>query len=235
MPGSLSDLTPNDIESISVLKDASSAAIYGSRAANGVILVTTKRGKEGRAKVTYNGSVGFSKALELPEMARSYEYAEYYNKAMGTNTYTAEDIQKYKDGSDPDNYADESYLDDLFGGHAFLTKHMVNVNGGNDRVQYMASAGYLRQNGLLKNNYFNKYNARINLNAKLTKKLSMALQVSGMTSDRHEPSTPGQLDSGGYSGIMLASLRYPGLLPSYMQDTPRQWTQGQRHACGMGE
>ncbi len=227
MPGSLSDLTPTDIESISVLKDASSAAIYGSRAANGVILVTTKRGKEGRAKVTYNGSVGFSKALELPEMAHSYEYAEYYNKAMGTNTYTAEDIQKYRDGSDPDNYADENYLDALFGGHAFLTKHTLNVNGGTDRVQYMASAGYLRQNGLLKNNYFNKYNARINLNAKLTRKLSLGLQVSGMTSDRHEPSTPGQIDTGGYSGIMLAALRYPGLLPSYMQDgTPGNGLKG---------
>ena len=218
MPGSLSDLTPDEIDNISVLKDASSAAIYGSRAANGVILVTTKRGKEGRTKVSYNGSVGFSKALELPEMAHSYEYAEYYNMAIGTNTYTPEDIQKYRDGSDPDNYADEMYLDKLFGGKAFLTKHMLNVSGGNDRLQYMTTVGYLRQDGLLKNNYYNKYNARLNLNAKLTERLSLGINLSGMTSDRHEPSTPGSLDTGGYAGIMLASLRYPGLLPSYMQD-----------------
>ena len=218
MPGSLSDITPDEIENISVLKDASSAAIYGSRAANGVVLVTTKRGKEGRTKVSYNGSVGFSKAAELPEMAHSYEYAKFYNIAAGTETYKPEDIQKYKDGSDPDNYADENYLDKLFGGHSFLTKHTLNVNGGNDRVQYMATVGYLHHDGLLENNYYNKYNARLNLNAKLTKDLSMGIRLNGMASDRHEPSTPGSLDSGGYAGIMLAALRYPGLLPSYMSD-----------------
>lgn len=218
MPGSLSDITPDEIENISVLKDASSAAIYGSRAANGVVLVTTKRGKEGRTKVSYNGSIGFSKAAELPEMAHSYEYAKFYNIAAGTETYKPEDIQKYKDGSDPDNYADENYLDKLFGGHSFLTKHTLNVNGGNDRVQYMATVGYLRHDGLLENNYYNKYNARLNLNAKITKDLSMGIRLNGMASDRHEPSTPGSLDSGGYAGIMLAALRYPGLLPSYMSD-----------------
>ena len=218
MPGSLSDITPDEIENISVLKDASSAAIYGSRAANGVVLVTTKRGKEGRTKVSYNGSIGFSKAAELPEMAHSYEYAKFYNIAAGTETYKPEDIQKYKDGSDPDNYADENYLDKLFGGHSFLTKHTLNVNGGNDRVQYMATVGYLRHDGLLENNYYNKYNARLNLNAKLTKDLSMGIRLNGMASDRHEPSTPGSLDTGGYAGIMLAALRYPGLLPSYMSD-----------------
>lgn len=218
MPGSLSDITPDEIENISVLKDASSAAIYGSRAANGVVLVTTKRGKEGRTKVSYNGSIGFSKAAELPEMAHSYEYAKFYNIAAGTETYKPEDIQKYKDGSDPDNYADENYLDKLFGGHSFLTKHTLNVNGGNDRVQYMATVGYLHHDGLLENNYYNKYNARLNLNAKITKDLSMGIRLNGMASDRHEPSTPGSLDSGGYAGIMLAALRYPGLLPSYMSD-----------------
>ena len=218
MPGSLSDITPDEIENISVLKDASSAAIYGSRAANGVVLVTTKRGKEGRTKVSYNGSVGFSKAAELPEMAHSYDYAKFYNIAAGTETYKPEDIQKYKDGSDPDNYADENYLDKLFGGHSFLTKHTLNVNGGNDRVQYMATVGYLHHDGLLENNYYNKYNARLNLNAKITKDLSMGIRLNGMASDRHEPSTPGSLDSGGYAGIMLAALRYPGLLPSYMSD-----------------
>lgn len=218
MPGSLSDITPDEIENISVLKDASSAAIYGSRAANGVVLVTTKRGKEGRTKVSYNGSVGFSKAAELPEMAHSYDYAKFYNIAAGTETYKPEEIQKYKDGSDPDNYADESYLDKLFGGHSFLTKYTLNVNGGNDRIQYMATAGYLHHDGLLENNYYNKYNARLNLNAEITKDLSMGIRLNGMASDRHEPSTPGALDTGGYAGIMLAALRYPGLLPSYMSD-----------------
>lgn len=218
LPGSLSDLTPADIDNISVLKDASSAAIYGSRAANGVILVTTKKGKEGKARIIYNGSVGMSQATELPELAHSYEYAEFYNKAIGTETYTPEMIQKYRDGSDPDNYADEMYLDDLLGGHALQTKHELSVSGGTEKVQYMVSLGYLRQNGLLDNNYYNRYNARVNLGAELAKNLKLQVRLSGMTSDRHEPSTPGSLDIGGFKGIISNAVRFPGLTPTYLQN-----------------
>ena len=218
LPGSLSDLTPADIDNISVLKDASSAAIYGSRAANGVILVTTKKGKEGKARIIYNGSVGMSQATELPELAHSYEYAEFYNKAIGTETYTPEMIQKYRDGSDPDNYADEMYLDDLLGGHALQTKHELSVSGGTEKVQYMVSLGYLRQKGLLDNNYYNRYNARVNLGAELAKNLKLQVRLSGMTSDRHEPSTPGSLDIGGFKGIISNAVRFPGLTPTYLQN-----------------
>ena len=147
LPGSLSDLTPAEIENVSVLKDASSAAIYGSRAANGVILVTTKKGKAGKARITYNGSVGMSQATELPELASSAEYAKYYNMAIGKETYTPEMIQKYENGSDPDNYANESYLDELIGGHALQTKHELSVNGGSENAQYMVALGYLNQIG----------------------------------------------------------------------------------------
>lgn len=218
LPGSLSDLTPADIDNISVLKDASSAAIYGSRAANGVILVTTKKGKEGKARITYNGSVGMSQATELPELAHSYEYAEFYNMAIGTESYSPEMIRKYRDGSDPDNYADEMYLDDLLGGHALQTKHELSVNGGTEKVQYMASLGYLRQNGLLDNNFYNRYNARVNLSAELAKNLKMNIYLSGTISDRQEPSTPGALDNGGFKGIIANAVRYPGLTPSYLQN-----------------
>ena len=218
LPGSLSDLTPADIDNISVLKDASPAAIYGSRVANGVILVTTKKGKEGKARIIYNGSVGMSQATELPELAHSYEYAEFYNKAIGAETYTPEMIQKYRDGSDPDNYADEMYLDDLLGGHALQTKHELSVSGGTEKVQYMVSLGYLRQNGLLDNNYYNRYNARVNLGAELAKNLKLQVRLSGMTSDRHEPSTPGSLDIGGFKGIISNAVRFPGLTPTYLQN-----------------
>lgn len=234
LPGSLSDLTPADIDNISVLKDASSAAIYGSRAANGVILVTTKKGKEGKTRITYNGSVGMSQATALPELAHSYEYAEYYNMAVGTETYTPEMIQKYRDGSDPDNYADEMYLDDILGGHAFQTKHELSVSGGTGKLQYMASMGYLRQDGLLDNNYFNRYTARVNLGAELAKNLRLNIRLSGTISDRHEPSTPGILDGGGYKIIIANAVRFPGLTPTYLQNgevglgpklqgTPRAW------------
>lgn len=218
LPGSLNDLTPAEIDNISILKDASSAAIYGSRAANGVILVTTKQGKEGKTHVVYNGSVGMSQATELPEMAHSYEYAEFYNMAVGKETYTPEMIQKYRDGSDPDNYADEMYLDELLGGHALQTKHELSVSGGTNKLQYMASLGYLRQNGLLENNFFNRYNGRVNLNAELVKNLKLSVGISGTISDRHEPSTPGALDVAGFKGIISGAVRYPGLTPSYLQN-----------------
>ena len=218
LPGSLSDLTPAEIENVSVLKDASSAAIYGSRAANGVILVTTKKGKAGKARITYNGSVGMSQATELPELATSAEYAQYYNMAIGKETYTPEMIQKFKDGSDPDNYANESYLDELLGGHALQTKHEISVNGGSENVQYMASLGYLNQNGLLEKNYYNRYNARVNLGAKLGEKVNLNLHVAGVVADRHEPSTPGSMDIGGVKGIISNAVRFPGLTPTKMQN-----------------
>lgn len=218
LPGSLSDLTPSEIDNISVLKDASSSAIYGSRAANGVILVTTKKGERSQARITYNASFGMSQATELPDLAHSYEYAEYYNMAIGSESYTAEMIQKYRDGSDPDNYADEMYLDDLIGGHAFQTKHEIDVSGGTDKVQYMVSAGYLRQNGLLEHNYYNRYNARVNLNVELAKNLTMVVRANGMVSDRHEPSTPGGMDSSGATAIISNAVRFPGMTPSYLSN-----------------
>lgn len=234
MPGSLSDLASGEIESISVLKDAASAAIYGSRAANGVILVTTKRGKEGRAKVSYNGSIGMSQATELPEFAHSYDYAKYYNMAVGSETYTAEMIEKYRNGSDPDNYADEMYLEDLIGGHTFQTKHEIAVMGGTSNVRYSASFGYMHQDGLLPQNYFNRYNGRLNLSADITKKLKMNVNLSGRLGDRHEPSTPGVLDNTRYYGIIANALRFPGLtattlsngeygLGPKLQGTPTAW------------
>ena len=218
LPGSLSDLTPAEIENVSVLKDASSAAIYGSRAANGVILVTTKKGRAGKPRITYNGSVGMSQATELPELASSAEYAKYYNMAIGQETYTSEMIQKYENGSDPDNYANESYLDELLGGHALQTKHELSVNGGSDNMQYMVALGYLNQNGLLEKNYYNRYNARVNLSTKLADKIHMNVHIAGMIADRHEPSTPGSMDIGGVKGIISNAVRFPGLTPTKLQN-----------------
>ena len=218
LPGSLSDLASGDIESISVLKDASSAAIYGSRAANGVILVTTKSGKEGKTRITYSGSIGMSQATEIPDLAHSYEYAEYYNLAVGAETYTEEMIQKYRDGSDPDNYADEMYAEELLGGHAFQTKHELSISGGNQKLQYLASFNYLRQDGLMNNNYYNRYNARVNLKAEIVKGLSLNVRISGMTSDLHEPETPGGMDISRMSGIVNEAIRYPGLTATYLQN-----------------
>lgn len=218
MPGSLSDLTSGEVESISVLKDAASAAIYGSRAANGVVLVTTKRGKEGRTKVNYNGSVGMSQAVALPELAHSYEYAEYFNMAMGIKTFTDDQIAKMKNGTDRENYADEMYLEDLMGGHAVQTKHEVSVNGGAGRTRYNASFGYFHSDGLLPSNYFNRYNGRLNLSTDITSKLKLNVNLSGRLGDRHEPSSPGSMDNTRHWVIVSNALRFPGMYPTYMDN-----------------
>ncbi len=218
LPGNMNDLTPAEVESISVLKDAASAAIYGSRAANGVILITTKNGREGKTRVTYNGTVGWSSAVDLPKLAHSYEYAEYYNMALGTESYTPEMIQKFRDGSDPDNYADEMYLEDLLGSHPVQTKHELSISGGTSRINYQLTAAYMRTNGFFKNSNYDRFNGRLNLSALLAKNFKMNVILNGTFGDRHEPSTPGALDSGGNGAFVSNALRYPGLWATYMQD-----------------
>ncbi len=218
LPGNMNDLTPAEVESISVLKDAASAAIYGSRAANGVILITTKNGREGKTRVTYNGTVGWSSAVDLPKLAHSYEYAEYYNMALGTESYTPEMIQKFRDGSDPDNYADEMYLEDLLGSHPVQTKHELIISCGTSRINYQLTAAYMRTNGFFKNSNYDRFNGRLNLSALLAKNFKMNVILNGTFGDRHEPSTPGALDSGGNGAFVSNALRYPGLWATYMQD-----------------
>lgn len=130
---SFSRLNPEDIESISVLKDAS-AAIYGARAANGVILVTTKRGAEGKVKVNYSGNVSFSQPTRIPEMLNSYQYATYVNEfdaAQGnTPTYSETAMAKILDGSDPISFPDTDWWDSVTKNWATNTQHSLSVSGG---------------------------------------------------------------------------------------------------------
>lgn len=164
--GTLNSLDPNDIESISVLKDAASAAIYGSKASNGVILITTKRGKVGRPVVTYNGNVGFLNATKLVERLGSGEYAKMLNDALKSNgkqpRWSEEAIKKFNEGSDPDNYPNSDWY-----GEAFKTgvqhTHSFNVTGGTDAVKYMAAASYMDQEGILASSGRQKFNIRTNL------------------------------------------------------------------------
>ena len=142
--GTLSSVDPNDIESISVLKDAASAAIYGSKAANGVILITTKRGKEGKTKISYSGYVSFQNATNTIERMGSYEYATLLNQVLEAEgmakRFTDEELQKFKAGNDT-NYPDTDWYD-LAYKTGVQHRHNVNVNGGAENVKYMASLGY---------------------------------------------------------------------------------------------
>ena len=219
IPGALNDINPADIENISVLKDASSAAIYGSRAANGVILVQTKQGKEGKISVAYNGSFGWSKATELPELLPSYEYAKYYNLATESQSYSDADIATIRDGTKPDIFANEMYLQDIIGGKGYQTKHETSITGGSDKAQYMLSFGYLNQKGLLEKNVYDRYNARVNLSTKLADNLTLKAYLNGIATDRNEPTVPGGFDGPGQmNSIIGQALRFPGLWPTKMSD-----------------
>ena len=179
--GGLERLNPQDIESMSVLKDAA-AAIYGSRAANGVILITTKRGKTGKPQLLYDFNQGWAKPTRIPEMSNAPEYAEIINEltlfekvpadqwAAGWNafkqtgtytrtdnnvkvdaTYSPTDLQKFKDGSDPWGHPNTDWFGTALKNWATQTKHNLQLSGGSDNIKYLASLGYQNQDGYYKN------------------------------------------------------------------------------------
>lgn len=187
--GTMNSVDPNDIESISVLKDAASAAIYGSKASNGVILITTKRGKSGKPKISYNGYVGLQYPTEMIERMSSYDYARLYNQSLVDNglkaRFTDTELQKFKDGSDP------LYPNTDWYGEAYQTgiqhSHNVSVNGGTDDVKYMGSVGYLNQVGILPNSARQQFNGRTNLDIRLNTRLNVRLNLAFIKNDYADP------------------------------------------------
>lgn len=189
--GTLSAVDPNDIESISVLKDAASAAIYGSKAANGVVLITTKRGKTGQTKISYSGYLSFQNATNMIERMGSYEYASLLNQALEaegmSKRFNDTELQKFKDRNDP-LYPDTDWYD-LAYKTGVQHRHNVNINGGSENVKYMASLGYLNQTGILPNAGREQFNARTNLDMKINKRLSARMNLSFIKNDYSDASS----------------------------------------------
>ena len=176
----MGDLDPNDIASISVLKDAASAAIYGSKAANGVILITTKRGSTGKPKISYSCYIRSQNTTETIDRLSSYEYASMYNDALKSEDkaprFNPDEIQKFKDGTDP-NYPNTDWYD-LAYKTGIQHRHNINISGGNEHAKYMGSLGYLNQTGVLPNAGREQFNARTNLDMKITKRLSAKINLA---------------------------------------------------------
>ncbi len=192
MYASLDDVDPNNIKSISVLKDAASASIYGARAANGVILIETKRGQQGKTQISYDNYFGWQKVTELPDFVDSWEYAMLRNEANRNQgqgiTYTDAEIEKFRDGSDPDNYPNVPHLKNLLNSNSgFQTNHNLSLMGGGERTRYLFSLGYLHQDGVVEKNYFDRYNFQLNLDHQLYSNLHFKASISGYSSNRHEP------------------------------------------------
>lgn len=159
----MSDIPSADIESISVLKDAASAAIYGVRAANGVILITTKKGKAGKVSVNYSGNYTVQKAM-LPNYVDAYNWALMKNE-VNPGTYDEVALQKLRDGSDPDHYANTNWLDEVFR-TAGMHQHHLSVSGGNENTHYMTSVSYSNQEGIMRETGAEKFAFRSNIDSK---------------------------------------------------------------------
>lgn len=222
--GGLERLNPNDIETISVLKDAS-AAIYGSRAANGVILITTKRGKSGKPSISATYNQGFSSPTRLPKMADAATYAAitnevaYYNNPGGglNQQYSATDIQKFSNGSDPINFPNTDWADATLKRSTPQNQANVSVSGGTDNVRYYFSAGTFFQDGIYKNGAtkYNQYSFRSNLDANITKDFKVGLYLSGREENRRFPtSSAGSIFRSIYRAYSTLPAIYPNGLPS---------------------
>ena len=211
---SMSDIDPNEIESVTVLKDASATAVFGIRGANGVILITTKRGKEGKATVTFNTSASILQPTKMVEQANSYEYATFYNQLMindgAAPRFSDVLVQKFKDHSDPILYPDTRWADYIMKDMALQTQHNLSISGGTDRVRYFISAGAYTQGGLFQNfelpydvSYsYKRFNYRANFDIDVTKTTLLSFNLAGNVDNSYKPHT-----SQGVSG-MIKNMYY---------------------------
>jgi len=222
--GGLERLNPNDIESVSVLKDAS-AAIYGSRAANGVILVTTKRGKEGKPTISYSFNQGFSSPTRLPEMADAETYGQirneiaYYNNPDGglNQVYSEDELAMFANGSDPLNYPNTDWAAAALNNVALQNQHNLSVRGGSETVNYFVSLGKTGQDGLYKDGAtrYDQYSFRTNIDADINDRLTVGLSLAGRKEDRQFPtSSAGSIFRSIYRAYPTVSAEYPNGLPS---------------------
>lgn len=193
IPRSVEDfqrMNPSDIDDVSVLKDAA-AAIYGLRAANGVVLVTTKKGQQGKAKVSYNGSYTFQVPSKMPKLADAFGTMTLYNEmAMnkisgGAPVYLEKDFEDYRSGAR--RTTDWNSL--IFADFAPQTQHDVSISGGSEKTQYFVSLGYFYQEGFFRSGDLNydKFNLRSNLTTEIFKGLTFDLKINGMADERNNP------------------------------------------------
>ena len=181
--GDINTLDAGDIETMSVLKDAASSAIYGSRAANGVILITTKRAKEGKMSVGYRNYLGWQSPTDLPKFLGGVAFLEN----DGQSSQAVIDDYKANLGTDPDRYTDTDWVNELFSESGFMQYHQLNATGGNEVVLLSASISFQDQDGNIPNFNFKRYNGRFNSDIKVSKKLNLNFDINFMQSVTTEP------------------------------------------------
>ena len=219
---SLDQLLPDEIETISLLKDASATAIYGSRGANGVLLVTTKRGKAGALSINFSTQQGFHTAHRLPQFLGSYQHAQLFNEGLKNEgkapRYTEADLAAYQSGNDPFFHPDVNWYDQVLRKAAPISNYNLNFRGGNNTVRYFALLNYVTSNGLLikagdldpesANSRYNRFNFRSNVDIDVTERLVASLTLGGTVEDK---SNPAGFTTGGLFGSLqtLAPNAFP--------------------------
>lgn len=237
----LSQLSPNDIQDISVLKDAGSTAIFGLKGANGVILVTTRRGSEGKPKITFRADVGFQQPTYKNTFLDSYESLKlikemYVNDldqaALDKNRdlFSDEALEHFRTGDSPFLYPNVDWYDLMYKKSSMIQQYNVDVQGGTDKVKYFVAIGYTNQNGLLKdvakevdfNNdyYLKRYNIRSNFDVQITKDFLFRINANAILSELNEPYLPNPAQAGTFSIFtrLLGGHFTPWNFPAYNPD-----------------
>ena len=203
-----------DIKEFSVLKDAAATAVYGVRGANGVVLITTRSGEEGKPKVTIKFENGVTSPVKVPKMANAAQYMEMYNVASGTEYFDADRVRKTMNGEDPDLYPNVDWVNSIFKGLSNNTRANVNVSGGTSSVKYYISGGFYNENGLFKTDptadyntgiYYRRFNFRANVDVKLTRHTSMNVNLATTFEQKNESGTSS-------SSIWSAALKTPSVI-----------------------
>lgn len=203
-----------DIASFSILKDASASAVYGVRGANGVILITTKKGAVGKPQVNVRTEFGFTQPTKKPKMVNSAQWAELYNEAYSTNYYSAEDIEMYRSGADPDLYPNVDWFDTMFNNMAANQRVNLNITGGSGIVRYYVAGSFYNESSIYKNagniyGYdssirYNKFNFRANVDLNLTKSTVINLNLANIYEKSFGPGF-GDTDSDIWSYLFMTS------------------------------
>lgn len=211
--GDLSLVDPNDIASIEVLKDASSTSIYGSRGANGVIMVTTKRGAAGKPSVNYSGYISLSQVAQKMEMLSG---PELYALLKDAEANFPDKALKIPSWVNPNNLNDTDWQDEVFQ-TAPMTGHALSMSGGSETTKYNVSGNYLYQDGIIKNSDFNRAGVRANLDQQLGKKVTVGLQLNATRSAASNISI-NQMNGSDGGGVTFSALGFGPLVPVYQSD-----------------
>ncbi|RNC65955.1 TonB-dependent receptor [Proteiniphilum sp. X52] len=235
---SFNDIDPNEIESITVLKDASATAVFGVRGANGVLLITTKRGKAGKAKISFSTSASMATPTKMVELADAYQYATFHNQMRRNDgrdpQFSDAVLKKFQDGSDPIRFPNTNWLDYVMKDATLQTQHNVNISGGTESVRYFVSAGVHTQGGLFKqfdlpydlSYQYDRYNYRSNLDIDVTETTTLSVNIGGNVDNAHRPFT-GQGSSGMVRSIYWSTpFSSPGLVDGKLVRAATDYTDG---------